>query len=122
MDDQGLEFRQGLGIFLFTTAFRPALGPTQPLIQWAPGTLSLGVKRPESEADNSPSSSPEVKNAWSYFSAPPIIHLHGVVPLPLPSNDRDHFLPNPTQSSFMKFSPPHSTLYKYADLKDLKIP
>jgi hypothetical protein len=38
----GLESRQGLGIFLFTTASRPALGPIQPPIQWAPGALSSG--------------------------------------------------------------------------------
>jgi hypothetical protein len=47
-------------------------------IQWVPGTLSLGVKRPGREADQSPPSSAEVKNAWSYISTPPI-HLHGVV-------------------------------------------
>jgi len=29
LDDRVLEFRQGLGIFLFAPAFRPALGPTQ---------------------------------------------------------------------------------------------
>jgi hypothetical protein len=33
-------------IFLFTTASRPVLEPTQPPIQWVPGSLSLGVKRP----------------------------------------------------------------------------
>jgi len=37
---------KGLGIFLFTTASRPALGPTQPRIQWVPGALPLGVKPP----------------------------------------------------------------------------
>jgi hypothetical protein len=31
-----------------------ALGPTQPPIQWVPGALSLGVKRPGREADHSP--------------------------------------------------------------------
>jgi hypothetical protein len=30
LDDRGFESRQGLGIFLFTTVSRPALGPTQP--------------------------------------------------------------------------------------------
>jgi hypothetical protein len=51
----------GLGIFLFTTVSRTALGPTQPPIQWVPGALSLGVKRPGREADHSPPSSAKVK-------------------------------------------------------------
>jgi hypothetical protein len=34
---------------------------TQPPIQWVPGALSLGVKRPLREADHSPPSSAEVK-------------------------------------------------------------
>jgi hypothetical protein len=59
-------------------AFTMALGPTQPPIQWVPGALSLGVKRPGREADHSPPSSAEVKNAWSYTSTPPIC-LRGVV-------------------------------------------
>jgi hypothetical protein len=50
----GLHSRRGMGIFLFTTASRTALGPTQPPIQWVPGALSLGVKRPGREADHSP--------------------------------------------------------------------
>jgi hypothetical protein len=53
--------RRGLGIFLFTTAFRTVLGSTQPPIQWVPGNLSLGVKQPRREADHSPPSSTEVK-------------------------------------------------------------
>jgi hypothetical protein len=57
---------------------RTALGPTQPLIQWVPGALSLGVKRQGREADHPPPSSAEFKNAWSYTSTPPI-RLHGVV-------------------------------------------
>jgi hypothetical protein len=59
-----------LGNFLFTTASRTALEPTQPPIQWVPESLSLGVKRPGREADHSPPSSAEVKNAWSYTSTP----------------------------------------------------
>jgi len=49
------------GKFVFTTASRTALGPTQPPIQWGPGALSLGVKRPGREADHSPTSSAEIK-------------------------------------------------------------
>jgi hypothetical protein len=57
----GFDSRRGLGIFLFTTASRTALGPTQPPVQWVPGALSLGVKRPRREANHSPPSSAEVK-------------------------------------------------------------
>jgi hypothetical protein len=61
---------EGAGIFLFATASRPALGPIQPPIQLAPGTLSLGVNRPRREADHSPPSGAEVRNTWSYTSTP----------------------------------------------------
>jgi len=40
---------------------RPALGPTQPPIQWILQALSLGVKQLGREADLSPPSSAEVK-------------------------------------------------------------
>jgi hypothetical protein len=40
--------------FHFSTSSVPALGPTQSLIDWIPGTLSLGIKRPGREADHSP--------------------------------------------------------------------
>jgi hypothetical protein len=74
----GFDSRRGLGIFLFTTASRTVLGLTQPLIQWVPGALSLGVKRPGCETDHSPPSSAEVKNAWSYTCTRPI-RLYGMV-------------------------------------------
>jgi hypothetical protein len=71
LDDRGFESRLGLGIFLFTTAFRPALVPTQPPIQWVAGALSLGVKRAGREADISPLSSAEVKEfVLLYFHFP----------------------------------------------------
>jgi hypothetical protein len=57
----GFDSRRGLGIVHFTTASRTALGPTQPPIQWVPGVLSQGVKRPGREVDHSPPSSAEVK-------------------------------------------------------------
>jgi hypothetical protein len=52
-------------IFLFSTASRPAQGPTQPPIQWV-----SGVKWPEREDDHSPPSTAEVKNVWCYTSIP----------------------------------------------------
>jgi len=57
----GFKSRQGLGIFLYTTMSRLALGPTQLPIQWVPG--SLDVKQMGREADKSPPSSAKVKNA-----------------------------------------------------------
>jgi len=60
----GFDSWRGLGIFLFTTVSRTA--------------LSLGVKRPEREANHSPPSRAEIENAWSYTSTPPI-SLHAVV-------------------------------------------
>jgi hypothetical protein len=67
-----------MGIFCFTAASRRALGPTQPPIQSVQGALSLAVKRPVLEANNSPPSSADVKNVWSYISTFPI-RLHAVV-------------------------------------------
>jgi hypothetical protein len=49
------------GNFLFITASRMALGPTQLPIQWIPEALSMEVKRPGREADHSSPSSAEVK-------------------------------------------------------------
>jgi hypothetical protein len=40
-----VRFPGGQEIFLFFMSSRPALGPTQPPIQWVPGALSAGVKR-----------------------------------------------------------------------------
>jgi hypothetical protein len=56
-----VRFSMGLEIFLFNTMSRPALGFTQPPIQWVRGVLSLVIKWPGCEADHSPPSSAEVK-------------------------------------------------------------
>jgi hypothetical protein len=61
------DFRRSLGIFLFTTALRMALEPTQPPIQWVLGDLSLGVKRPGREAGHSLPSSAEVKECVELY-------------------------------------------------------
>jgi hypothetical protein len=63
LDDRGsrVRFPAGAGNFSLNTASRTALGPTQPPTPWIPGALSLGVKRPEREADHSHPSSAEVE-------------------------------------------------------------
>jgi hypothetical protein len=72
LDDlcSGVRVWRMLQIFLFSTAFRPALGPTQPPIQWVLGALSLGEKRLRREADHSPPSRTDVDNTWSYTPLP----------------------------------------------------
>jgi hypothetical protein len=63
----GLDFRKGQVIFLYPTASRPALGLTQPSVQWVPGALFQGVKRPWREADPSPSSAPRSRMVELYL-------------------------------------------------------
>jgi hypothetical protein len=57
--------------FLFSTSSIPVLRPIKPLIQWVPGALSPGIKRPGRGADHSPPTSAEVKKMWIYISTPP---------------------------------------------------
>jgi len=73
MDYQGSIPGRDKDFFLFATASRPALGPTQPPIQWVPGSLSPGVRRPGRAADHLPPSSVEVNNMWSYTYTRPYI-------------------------------------------------
>jgi hypothetical protein len=65
--DIGFDSQQELEIFLFTMSSRMALGPTHPPIQWVAGTLSLGLKQPEREADHSPPSSAKVKECVELY-------------------------------------------------------
>jgi hypothetical protein len=71
----GFDSWWGLGIFLFTTMSRMALGPTQFPIPWVPGALSLRVMWLGHEADHSPPSSAKVKNVWSYTSTPQYVFM-----------------------------------------------
>jgi hypothetical protein len=77
LDDRGSipgEANDGI-YFLFATASRPALGPTQPPIQQVKESLSPGVNRPEREADHLPPFSAEIKNAWNYTFTPQYIFI-----------------------------------------------
>jgi len=57
-------------VFVFTTASRPDLGPTQPPIQFV-----WVVKGPKCEVNHSPETSAEVMNAWSYTSIPSYVFM-----------------------------------------------
>jgi hypothetical protein len=57
-----VESWQGQEIVLLSTAFRPALRPTQLPVQWMSENLSARVKWQEREAGRSPPSSVEAKN------------------------------------------------------------
>jgi len=63
----GFESRPRLWTLHFYTLSRPVLGPTQPPMQWIPGSLSSGVKRPRHEADHPPPSSAEVKESVELY-------------------------------------------------------
>jgi len=62
-------------IFMFLTASRQALGPTQPPLQCVPGVLSPRLKWPGRETDRLLPSSVEVKSAWSYTSTPTLLYI-----------------------------------------------
>jgi hypothetical protein len=74
----GVQFLVGAGNFLFNTMLRPAPGPTQPLIQWVLGFISVEVKQPGHEADHSSPYSAEVKECVEIYLLSPI-RLHGMV-------------------------------------------
>lgn len=58
-------------LFLLITS-RPALGPNQHPVQWAPLGSFPGVKRSTYRTDHSPPSNAQAKNERSYTSNPPI--------------------------------------------------
>jgi hypothetical protein len=69
--------RQGQ-IFLLAPASRPALGPTQPPIQWVPGVLAPGVKQGRRVTlTTHPHLVPRLRMSRNYTSSPPMC-LHGM--------------------------------------------
>jgi hypothetical protein len=59
-----------MGYFLFATVSRLSLGHTQPPIHWVSEAITSEVKLLGREADHSPPSSAEIRNAWSHTSTP----------------------------------------------------
>lgn len=64
--ESGFDSRREQNIVLFTIS-RPAVGPPNPTIKWTPRAIFTEIKRERREADNSRTSSAEIKNGccWS---------------------------------------------------------
>jgi hypothetical protein len=80
LDDRAIGVRSPAGaeIFPLASVSRPALGPTQPPVQWLPGVLSPGVKRgPGVMLTTHPHLVPRSLMSRYYTSSPPK-RLHGV--------------------------------------------
>jgi hypothetical protein len=77
LDNRGsrVRFPAGAGNFSLHHRIQNGSGAYPASYQWVPGALSLGIKRPGREADHSPPSSAEVKNAWSYNSTPKYVFM-----------------------------------------------
>jgi hypothetical protein len=80
LDDRGSKVPFPAGAGNFSLHYRVQHGPGAHPVSYPMGTGGSfsGVKRPGLEADHSPPSSAEVKNAWNYTSIPPV-RLHSVV-------------------------------------------
>jgi hypothetical protein len=70
--------RRGQEIVLFPITSTPALGPTQPLIQWVPGAISSREKRQVRESYHSLPFSAEVKNDGAISPLPYMASWRGV--------------------------------------------
>jgi hypothetical protein len=68
-----VRFPAGERDFFFSVASRPALGSTQPPLQWILGPVSLVVKQHGHETDHSLPSSAKVMNAGAI---PPLHCMH----------------------------------------------
>jgi hypothetical protein len=74
LDDREIEVRssaEAKGFFLYPRVSRPALGPTQPPVQWVPGVLSPGLNRGRSVTlTTHPHLVPRSRMSRSYTSSP----------------------------------------------------
>jgi len=75
-----VRFTTGVGNISLRLLVQAGSGPPSHLSNGFPGegVISPEVKRPGREADHSPPSSAEVRNAWTYTSTA-LICVHGVV-------------------------------------------
>jgi hypothetical protein len=73
LDDRAIEVRSPPGAkdFPISSVSRPALGPTQPPVQWVPAVLSRRKTRPGLDADHSPHLVPKSRMSRSYTPLPP---------------------------------------------------
>ena len=69
-EESSFDSLQGQEAFLYSDVTRPALGPTQPSIQWVLGPLSPAIKWPTRGADHLPLSTAEVSRERSCTSTP----------------------------------------------------
>jgi hypothetical protein len=78
LDDRGSDPRQRQRIFLLASAFRPALEPKQPPVQWVPGVLSPGINYGRGMMQTThPHLVPRLGMSRSFSSSPPR-RLYGV--------------------------------------------
>jgi hypothetical protein len=77
LEDRGsrVRFPAGAGNFSLHYCVQNGSGAHPTSYPMGTGALSLGVKRLGREADHSPPSSAEVKNAWSYTSTPQYVFM-----------------------------------------------
>jgi hypothetical protein len=78
LEDRRVGVQVPVGTRISSMSSRPALGSTQPPIQWVPGALSPGVNRTGREADHSPPNKCGVQENMDLYIHSPI-RLHGVV-------------------------------------------
>jgi hypothetical protein len=76
LGDRGSIPTTGERIFPLASVSRPALGPTQPPVQWVPGVLSPGVKRSQGMTlTTHPQSSAAVNNEYELYVLSPLAPL-----------------------------------------------